>query len=244
MPKVYAHVEQGTADWFALRLGKPTASCFDQIVTPVKCDLSKSAWKYALRLCAERLLNMPTDTVEGVEWMMRGQNMEPDAVRQYEFTQEVKTQKVGFITDDSGRVGCSPDRIILDPSDVRAALEIKCPSPHVHLGYLLNGVADEYRPQVQGQIMIGELAYVDFYSFHPQCPPALIRTAADPDYIAKLAAALRQFCDNLDALEERARRLGVFQAMQHATDPFEADALARAYQEETREQMYRQGFAH
>jgi hypothetical protein len=41
--KIHAHIEQGSADWFKLRLGIPTASCFDLIVTPKKCDLQVRA---------------------------------------------------------------------------------------------------------------------------------------------------------------------------------------------------------
>jgi hypothetical protein len=238
--KIYT-CEQGTAAWFALRLGKPTASNFDQIITPKQGKPSAAAYKYALRLCAERLLNIPTDTVEGVEWMMRGQEMEPLAVRQYEFAEDVQTQKVGFITTDDGSMGCSPDRIVLD--DRKIGLEIKCPAPHVHLSYLLNGVAEEYRPQVQGQLLIAEFDRVDFYSFHPRMPPALIQTVRDEEYIAKLSAALRAFKDTLDEMTERALRLGVYQAASDPLSPHEAQALNETLRDETFDAFARHGFA-
>ena len=57
---IHADVLQGSEQWHALRLGKPTASAFDKIVTPKKCDLSAASHAYALRLVSERLLNMPT----------------------------------------------------------------------------------------------------------------------------------------------------------------------------------------
>jgi hypothetical protein len=239
--KIHAHIEQGSADWFKLRLGIPTASCFDLIVTPKKCDLSKSAYKYALKLCAERLLNMPTDTVEGVEWMERGREMEPLAVRQYEFQLDAQTVPVGFITTDDGSMGCSPDRLVLD--DRKIGLEIKCPSPHVHLSYLLNGMADEYKPQVQGQILIAEFDRADFYSFHPRMPPALIHTTRDEEYLAKLSAALRAFKDQLHEITERALKLGVYQAARDPLAPHEAQALNDVHRDETFERFQRHGFA-
>jgi hypothetical protein len=238
--KIYTDIEQGTAAWFALRLGKPTASCFDQIVTPVRCDLSKSAYKYALKLCAERLLNVPMDSIEQSEWMMRGQELEPDAVRQYEFAEDVTTHKVGFITDDEGTMGCSPDRIVL--ADRRIGLEVKCPSPEVHLSYLLNGVAAEYKPQVQGQLLIAEFDFVDFYSYEPRMPAVKIRTARDAEYQAKLAAALRAFKDQLHDIMERAQRLGVYQAARDPMAPHEAVALEQTLRDEAIDRFLHHGF--
>jgi hypothetical protein len=243
--KIYTDIQQGTNEWFRLRLGLPTASCFDQIVTPKKCELSKSAPRYALRLVAERLLNMPTESVEGQMWMERGKELEPQAVRQYEFTNDLKTVPVGFITNDAGTLGCSPDRIVLD--NERIGLEIKCPSPHIHLGYMLNGTDDDYKPQVQGQIMIAELHHADFYSFHPRMPPALIRTEPDADYIAKMTEALNSFADLLNILTERANKLGVYQAMEYAASPLEmseAQSIAAQHQEEAYQRFSQHGFNH
>lgn len=241
--KIYMD-EQGSAEWYKVRLGRPTASNFHYIVTPKRCELSKSAATYALKLCAERLLNTPMESIDGVLYMERGKELEPLAVRQYEFTMDVQTAKVGFITTDDGAMGCSPDRLVL--GERKIALEVKCPSPHVHLGYLLNGAADEYRPQVQGQLLIAELDRVDLYSYEPRMPPALIQTTRNADYIEALSAALRQFNDELERLIERAKALGVYQAVAEAKSPldqYEAEALARHHRDEATEQLYKQGFA-
>jgi hypothetical protein len=236
-------VQQGTPEWYALRVGRPTASNFHRIVTPKRCDLSTQAGKYALQLVAERLLNEPAESVDGVMWMERGKEMEPLAVRQYEFANDVKTVSVGFITTDDGSMGCSQDRLVLDPQDRKIGLEIKCPSPAKHLEYLLYGMPDDYRPQVQGQILIAELDRADFYSFDHRMPPALVQTARDEEYIAKLESALHAFSDQLHEIEQRARSLGVFQAAVRATSPVEAEALSRALQEETFERFQQHGFA-
>lgn len=211
-------VQQGSPEWFRSRLGIPTASCFDQIVTPVTGKLSKSADRYAYRLIAERLLNTPSETVEGQTWMERGKELEPQAVKQFEWVNEVETEPVGFITTDDGLVGCSPDRLV---KGAPRGLEIKCPSPHVHLGYLLSGQADAYRPQVQGQLYVAELERVDFYSYHPRMPACQITTTRDEPYIKLLRDALEQFNERLFEMLERARSLGVFQAYEEAATPTE-----------------------
>lgn len=215
--KIFTGIEQGSDDWFHLRKGIPTASNFHRVVTKKKADLSAQAADYALRLVAERLLNMPTESSFSNPWMERGKEMEPMAVAQYEFQFDVKTIPVALITTDDGRIGCSPDRLVV--SDKRIAVEIKCPSPHIHLGYLLDGVTDDYKPQVQGQILVAELERADLYAFHPHCPPALIQTVRDDEYVAKLAAALKAFNEMLDQMTERAKALGAFQPLARVTTP-------------------------
>src|SRR6476659_7528724 len=166
-------VAQRSPEWHALRLGKPTASEFHKIITPKTGKLSAQARKFACRLIAERLLNEPLDLLGGIEAIERGKAMEPDAVAQYEFAEEVETQPVGFVTTDDGLVGASPDRLIVGAS---AGLEIKCPLLPTHIGYWLDGPGDGYRPQVQGQLWVAEFEWLDFYSYYPQMEPVRLRT--------------------------------------------------------------------
>lgn len=236
-------MEQGSDAWHQARLGIPTSSNFDKIVTPKKCELSKTAVNYALRLCAERLLNATSESSISNPWMERGKELEADAVRQYEWQCDVATLPVGFITTDDGLIGCSPDRLVL--SDERLAVEIKCPAPHVHLGYLLDGTTDDYRPQVMGQILVAELDRAHLYSFHPQMPPALIENRPDPDYLAKLKDALDRFNANLFDMLERAKALGVFQPMPRVAAPAEAVELAdlsKRFRAESEKRMLEAGF--
>lgn len=241
--RIYADVLQGSDQWHALRLGIPTASNFHKVVTPKKCELSKVAIDYALRLCAEKLLNTSGEATITNQWLDRGKELEPVAVKQYEWQYEAATIPVGFITTDDGTIGCSPDRLVV--SDRKIALEIKCPSPHVHLGYLLNGTDDDYRPQVMGQCYVAELDRAELFSYHPQMPPALIQNARDEEYIAKLADALKRFNENLFALFERAKALGFYQPVARATSPVEtmemAD-IAKMFQHESAMKMQREGF--
>jgi hypothetical protein len=215
--KIYTGVAQGSDDWLHLRLGIPTASNFHKVVTKKKADLSAQAHDYAYRLVAERLLNATTESSFQNQWMERGKELEDMAVRQYEFQHDLQTVPVSFITTDDGSIGCSPDRLVV--SERRVAVEIKCPSPHVHLEYLLAGVTDDYKPQVMGQIYVAELERADLYAFHPHCPPVLIKTAPDREYIAKLSEALKSFTALLDEMTERAKALGAFQPLRRSITP-------------------------
>lgn len=213
-------VMQGTAEWFKLRQGIPTASCFDQVMTPKQMKLSESRHKYACRLVAERLLNWQAESLETLEHIRNGKEREPQAIRQLEFVHEVKTRTVGFITADNRRWGASPDRLVVGSG---APIEIKCPSDPVHLQYLLLPFPDPYRCQVQGQIMTAEADQSLFYSYHPRMPECLQRSDRDQPFIDRLQACLDQFCDEVDELEARARSLGVFQAYEAIVTPLDKE---------------------
>jgi hypothetical protein len=200
-------VQQGSPEWIAARLGIPTASNFDKILTPGG-KLSESARKFAYYLAAEHLLNRQLDSLDYLEWVARGKELEPDAVQNYEFLQDVKTRKVGFITTNDGRIGASPDRLIVGAN---GGLEIKCPSPQVHVGYMIDGFGKAYKVQVQGQMYVAELDFVDRYSFHPEMPPFLERTVRDEPFITQLADALNQFSDDLAEIIRKAKASGFFQ---------------------------------
>ena len=134
-------VTQGTPEWIQARLGIPTASEFHKIVGNSTGELSRSrdkkglsevAKKYAYRLVAETLLGRELEKPPGTPWAMeQGKRLEPLAREQYSFTNDVEVRTVGFVTTDDGRVGCSPDGLIIG---ARGGLEIKCLLDESHMG--------------------------------------------------------------------------------------------------------------
>ena len=196
--------EQGTSEWLRLRAGIPTASQFDRIVTP-KGALSKSADGYMHELLAERMLHEPL--VKAVTmWMERGSQHEAEAVAYYEMERNLETMPVGFVTNDEGTIGASPDRLV----NADGLLEIKVPSPGVHVGYLLaeHGAGHDYRAQAQGQLWITGREWVDVMSYCPGLPEALVRFTRDEEYIAALARAVSEFSARLEAEARKFRQWG------------------------------------
>jgi len=205
---------QGSESWLKARLGIPTASQFHRIITAAKGDLSKQARKYAHELVAEILLGRPLEASPVNSFaMLRGKELEPLAVRQYEFATDTETRAVGFITTDDGRLGCSPDRLIIGQ---RGGLEVKCQLDGNHIGTLIDGPGEDYKQQCQGQLGIAELEYIDLYAYHPELPPVQIRTYRDEPFITKMNLALREFLDMRDAMLEQAKASGFFNAQQEA----------------------------
>lgn len=192
--KVYSDVVQGSAEWLALRAGRPTASVFSEIVTPGG-KLSKSSDRLMYTLLAERVMGKPA--VEHVSyWMDRGTNLEAEAVSYFETVREVDTVKVGIVFNDAGTVGASPDRFVGNDG----LLEIKCPSIGVHAAYLFGhaGVDEKYKCQVMGQLWITEREYADTLSYHPELPWAIVRAHRDEAFIATLSEAVLAFSDRLE----------------------------------------------
>lgn len=197
--------KQGSSKWLELRMGIPTASCFDKILT-LKGKASSSQERYISDLCAELLMGRP---LEGptMPWMERGKALEAEAAAYYSLQRDCELGSIGFITTDDGRYGASPDKIV----GTDGFAEIKCPKPGVHVQYLLfNGPDADYYQQVQGQLLVGEREWVDVLSYHPEMPPALVRVNRDEKYIRVLAMELEKFCERLEEAKRTLHERGYF----------------------------------
>lgn len=178
--------EQGSEEWFRVRLGKITASRFKDV-------LSKGTGRktYMMKLVAERLTGVVQDGYTN-SVMERGIEVEPQAREYYERVVGNKVKEVGFVSFDSD-IGASPDGLIGDDGEI----EIKCPNSTTHINTLLKGkMPTEYIPQVQGQLWVCERKFCDFISFDPRLkkrPFFCIRVSRDDKYIDMLSASVEQF---------------------------------------------------
>lgn len=193
-------VEQGSPDWHTLRLGKPTASEFSKIITS-KGEPSKSAPGYALTLAAEAFAGHPVDAWEGNAWTERGREVEAQAMAFYSFMQDQDIARVGFITDDAGEVGCSPDGLVGDDGMV----EVKALKAENHIKAILyyrkhGHCPPDYVPQTQGQLMICGRAWCDLVFYHPDLPQLVIRQEPVKDLHAALLTGLQSVCKERDAV--------------------------------------------
>jgi hypothetical protein len=222
MAKIYRDVEQGSAQWYRLRMGKPTASQMHKIVTPGgKLSEQRHAYKY--RLIAERLLQESMDQIINTEWVERGREMEPAAAAHFEFQNDCELEKIGFVTDDQGVVGCSPDRLI---KGVNESVEIKCPAPHTMIGYHLDGLGTDHRPQVQAQLLIGQFERCHFFGYHDKMPSLHLITLPDLGYLQIMRRLLIDFVEELERDTARARSLGAYVVSTNYTTPHEEVAPA------------------
>jgi hypothetical protein len=195
--------EQGTEEWYAARLGIPTASCFATVLASGRDGgASKTRAEYMRKLAGEILTGRPMDSYSNGH-MERGKEWEAEARDLYAFMKDAEPQSVGFVRN--GQKGCSPDSLI----NADGGLEIKGAAAHIQVERLLaNRVPPAHRAQVLGSIWVTEREWWDFVSYCPGLPLLVVREHRDEEYIRTLAAAVDQFNDELAEMVESIRRLG------------------------------------
>ena len=201
-------IEQRTEEWRKARLGMPTASQFDRVVTP-KGVLSEKRYLYAGELIAERIFgrSMAKDVsrYEAVKWGVEHEDEAANALAE----RIGELQPGGFWTDNDikPRYGASPDRLLIH-GNRQEVCEIKCPQIPTHVRNVLFGMPDEHRTQIQGQLLVSGFDLAHFWSYHPDCPPCYEKVPRDERFIEALRRGLDEFCDELDKAERRARKMG------------------------------------
>ena len=195
--------DQGTAAWFTARCGKPTASGFKALVTPLGAARKGAAPRaYALKLAAERLTGKAADTYQ-TEAMLRGNMLESEARNWYAFARGAEVARVGFIESDCGRWGCSPDALV-GPD---GGLEVKCYEAQHHIEACLDPAADEAIIQIQACLWVTGCAWWDFlmYSDAPGLPKVVRRIEPDATFAATFAEVLPRFCAEVDGIVKSVR---------------------------------------
>lgn len=184
--------DQGTPEWFAARVGIPTASRFSDILAKGE---GKTRARYLRDLAAEIIRGTPEEETYTNAHMERGKAQEDEARRLYAFMADADPMQVGFIRD--GRKGCSPDSLIGDDG----GLEIKTALGHIQIERLQRGtLPSEHVAQVQGSLWVTGRQWWSFMSYSPGLPPLITRVERDESYIATLAKAVDAFNEELDAL--------------------------------------------
>jgi len=188
--------EQGTSEWFAARLGIPTASEFATVLAKGRGGgESVTRRKYLLTLAAQRLTGEVVQTWAGNEHTERGHAMEDDARRLYAFQNDADPQLVGFMR--RGEAGASPDSLV----GANGLIEIKSKLPHLHLDVIeRDRLPPEHVAQVQGQLWISGRDWCDFVSYWPKLPIFIKRVERDEEYIKALAQAVADFNGEVEAI--------------------------------------------
>lgn len=188
--------QQGTPEWFAARLGVPSASNFDLIIT-TKSERSKQREKYLYRLAGEKVSGKQEETYQNSA-MIRGIAMEAEARQLYEIISGETVIQTGFwLTEGETIYGASPDGVV----GKDGLLEIKCPLISTQVAYLLSGELPlDYYQQTQGQLLVTGREWVDFVSFYPGLKPLIVRVERDKKFLKALEDELSVFCKELEVI--------------------------------------------
>jgi len=191
---IYYDIQQNSDEWLVLRSGKITASEFADAMSG-ESTLGYKRLIYKKR--AEIRLGEPEESFSN-EWMERGHELEPDALKLYEAKNLVITKNGGFF-EHSKYIGASPDRLVGEDG----LLEIKCPKASTMERYIdENRLPNEYKWQVQGQLFVTDRKWCDFMAYHPMYEPIIIRVVRDEEMIKALSERLNLTVKRILRLEK------------------------------------------
>ncbi len=187
---------QGSDEWHEHRKGKICSSQMHKIITPVKAEYSKSASKYAIELCSERMRLGPPVGGEAYAShpMQRGHDVEADARSTYEYDSGLAVQEIGGLESDCGRLWASTDGLVIEDAEAVGVLELKAPMAATHTAYALDpdSLVMDYRCQIHGELIVSGLKFVDVYSYGVGAKGVLKRVYPD-EFTDKLRAAIEKF---------------------------------------------------
>ncbi len=194
--------KQGTDEWLAERIGLPTASKFDMVVTS-KGEPSKQQQKYIYQLAGEIVTGRKEDTYCN-EAMQRGIELEDEARTLYELVTGDEVEQVGLAWKTENKaVGASSDGLVGDDG----MIEIKCPKMVTHVEYLVKGVLPtKYVPQVQGQMYVLDRKWCDFISYYPSMELLKVRVMRDDEFIKKLDCEITVLLAEINKVLEKIKK--------------------------------------
>lgn len=191
------NMPQGTAEWFAVRQGIPTASCFSKVMAKGE---GKTRAAYMRLLAGEIITGEPSPEGFKSAEMERGNLMEPDARALYAFVTDTAPEQVGFITN--GQKGGSPDSLI----GTDGLLEIKTNKPEVLIELLRKDqFPPEHKAQSQGNLWVAEREWIDIICYWPKMPSLIKRAYRDEHFIKQMKDEIDLFNEDLAAMVEQIR---------------------------------------
>jgi len=197
--------DQGSAQWFADRCGKATASRFKDVAAKLRNGApAKAREDYKWELVIERITGTPSDHYTNAA-MLWGMENEMGARMAYEAHSGAMVEAAGLVLHPTiPNCGGSPDGLIGDDG----GLEIKCPfNSAIHLATVLDGMPEDHIYQVQGNLAVTGRAWWDFVSFDPRLPEGLSlyvqRIKRDEETCKFIEAEVAAFLVEVDALVDK-----------------------------------------
>ncbi len=205
--------------WMKLRAGIPTTSEFSRFM---KADFTARSGEgfnsYIAQKVAEKWLGGPLPQSFSSFDQEQGTILEDEAIPAYEFEHKCDIQRVGFITTDNLRAGCSPDGLLDDAAgyaemvskfsngeaeykcaSARCGIEIKCPKIETHVGYLLSGkLPADYAAQVHGAMYVTGAAEWKFMSYRRNFPQFILTVERNEEIQTQIDESITEFWESFD----------------------------------------------
>ena len=211
---IHTDIKQGSPEWLALRVGLITGTRMQIIAGEGATKKSTDAKaKLAMKIAAERITGVTTENDFKSLSMIQGSEREAAAREVFRQRTGIDVFEVGFCEAEGpyeSWVGFSPDGLIEDTS----GLEIKCPEQHTHLDYLINGIGDSYKHQIQTALWISGYEYWEFMSYCPEFSSVgadMYRTTIyrDDDYIKRIESGVTEMIDKVSDLMYKIEEIAI-----------------------------------
>lgn len=192
--------EQGSEEWFKVRLGVPTASNFSKIMAQTADQKGRA--RLLRDLAGEIITRVPAENYKNSS-MERGTLMEAELRAKYADSTFDEITQVGFVRN--GKYGCSPDCFV----GREGMAEFKSMIPALMIELIERGapLPGDHRAQVQGNLMVTERKWCDLVIGYTGMPQLKWRVQRDEPYIEQLRGQLEIFDLDLRRLVERVRAL-------------------------------------
>lgn len=186
---VIHNVEQGTPEWFDLRLKYPLTASVAQAIGNQGKGLETLIWEKL----AEKYSQADKENYSNKD-LERGKELEPIAREMYELETGNKTEVVGFITNSkiSKIGGASPDGFSED-----GLIEIKCFNDAKHFQMIVDSekskIESQYIWQMQMQMLFTERKWCDFVAYNPNFSKSVLiqRVSEDKEMQNKIIEGLK-----------------------------------------------------
>ena len=187
--------QQGSDEWFDLRCGRITGSKFSALMA----GQSTKTYKDLIYTVVGEIISGSSEPGYQNDHMIRGTELEPEARSFYEEVNGISVSEIGFITNEDMHpeyFGVSPDGIVGD-----GLIEIKCPMMKTHIGYLeAKKLPNEYKWQVQGQMLITGAEWCDFVSYYPAIKMLIVRVDADKEMQQAMIGRMEQAINDIQTV--------------------------------------------
>ena len=169
---IIENVEQGTADWLAMRCGACTSSRLNDALAKLKDPKKESAARatYRKELVIERLTGRTAEHYVSIP-MAWGTENEPLARAEYELATGLEVKSIGLAMHPEIKYfSASTDGLV----STGGILEIKCLNSINHLDILISGqIPEDYFLQMLGGMACAEREWCDFVSYDNRMPDDL-----------------------------------------------------------------------
>ena len=198
--------EQRTPEWHQERLALPTASRFNEIITPGgKLTKPEKRENYLYELLGEYETKRPSERF--VSWKMkRASEREPLAKLDYQLFTGNELQEVGLCYKDEQKMfGSSPDGLV----NPNGGFETKDAEAHIQVRRRIQGWRDweDHYPQCQGGMLVCSRDWWDLQSWCEGTVPIIKRIWRDDGFIKTLEEELKKFCDELYRLIRKSKEV-------------------------------------